>query len=366
MNGQSMYVAKGRAIAARPLVRLLGVVSIIAVALIVAPTAHAAPPTPVLVATSPQSPNTTLTPKIRGSSTGIIISGASLLTAGIDAITAAEGDPVIELFLGIGCAGALLAEGSPQALDADGIEITVEPESTTLVSARQTDETGSSGCSNAIQYQHVKELPPNEEPPAGGDPGGGGGPPATGGDGSPPPAPKLRTIPGSWANNNTPLVTGSAPGADAVRIYADPECKGQIVAKGSVAQFADGLKVTVVDNDVTVFSAVSVANGKVSPCSAPIFYVEDSLTPRTRITMGPGAKTRKRTAIFRFTDSTGAAPGTSFFCKVDKRKWKKCVSPLRVKRLKPKRYTVRVKAIDLAGNVERRGAKRGFKVVAKR
>lgn len=358
MTKQEAIAIKGRAITARPLVRLLGAFAIVVAALVGVPAAQAAPPIPVLVATSPPSPNTTLTPKVRGSSTGIIISGAAAFTWGAGAITAAEGDPVIELFLGVGCGGSPIAEGSPQDLDAEGIQITVEPESTTLVSARQSDETGSSGCSNALQYQHVKELPPVEEPP-----GGGGGPPTSGGDGGAPPAPKLRTIPGGWANNNTPLLTGNAPGADTVRIYADPECKGQVVAKGTAAQFSSGLKVTVVDNDVTVFSGVSVANGKTSPCSAPILYVEDSLSPRTRITMGPAAKTRKRTAVFRFTDSTGSAPGTSFFCKVDKRKWKRCISPLRVKGLSMKRHTVRVKAIDPAGNAEQRGAKRKFKVV---
>ena len=36
------------------------------------------------------------------------------------------------------------------------------------------------------------------------------------------------------------------------------------------------------------------------PCSSPPYYVEDSLTPQTRITMGPASKTRKRKAIFRF------------------------------------------------------------------
>jgi hypothetical protein len=320
-------------------------------------TAAAAPTTPVLTGTTPKSPNTTLTPLVKGSSTGIIISSfPGVGTASM--VTAAEGDPVIEIYEGVGCPGEPVAEGLPAELDADGIQVTVEPETTTLFSARQTDETGSSGCSNAIQYKHVKELPPTEEPPPGNPPGGGGG----GGVGKPNP-PRLRTVPGGWANDNTPIVTGSAPGAEVVRIYADPECKGQPVAKGSVAQFSAGFKVTVVDNDVTVFSAVSVAGGEVSNCSAPILYVEDSMTPRTRITMGPAAKTAKRTAVFRFVDSTGDAPGTVFRCKVDKRKWKKCVSPLKLKGLTRKPHVLRVKATDPAGNSEQRGAKRRFKVI---
>jgi hypothetical protein len=336
---------------------LVCLLTIAALVLAAAPAAQAAPATPVLTGTTPKSPNITLTPLVKGSSTGVIISvfpGASAANM----ITAAEGDPVIELYEGVGCPGEPVAEGTPAELDGDGIEVTVLPESTTLFSARQTDESGSSGCSNAIQYKHVKELPPTEEPPpGGGNPGGGGG-------GEKPSPPRLRTIPGGWANDNTPLVTGSAPGADNVRIYADPECKGQPVAKGSVAQFSAGFKVTVVDNDVTIFSAVSVAGGEVSNCSAPILYVEDSMTPRTRITMGPAAKTAKRTAIFRFVDSTGDhLPGTVFRCKVDKRKWKKCVSPLKLKGLTRKPHTLRVKATDAAGNAERTGAKRRFKVI---
>lgn len=348
-------VAKGRAISARPLLCLLAIAG---VSLAIIPAAQAAPPTPVLTGTTPKSPNTTLTPLVKGSSTGIIISSFPGVTAMGGMITAAEGDPVIEIYEGVECPGEPVAEGSPAELDVDGIQVTVDPETTTLFSARQTDETGSSNCSNAIQYQHVKELPPTEEPPTGGGGGSGGG-----GSGGKPNPPRLRTVPGGWANDNTPLVTGNAPGADTVRIYADPECKGQPVAKGSVAQFSAGFKVTVVDNDVTVFSGVSVSGGEVSNCSAPILYVEDSMTPRTRITMGPAAKTAKRTAIFRFVDSTGDLPGTVFRCKVDKRKWKKCVSPLKLKGLTRKSHTVRVKATDAAGNAERTGAKRRFKVI---
>jgi hypothetical protein len=351
----STDATKGRAIAARPLVCLLAIAGL---GLIAAPAALAAPPTPVLTGTTPKSPNTTLTPLVKGSSTGIIISSfPGVSAAGM--ITAADDDPVIVIYEGVGCPGEPVAEGTAPELDGDGIEVTVLPESTTLFSARQTDESGSSGCSNAIQYQHVKELPPTEEPPPGGSPPGGGG----GGPAGKPSPPRLRTIPGGWANDNTPLVTGSAPGADNVRIYADPECKGQSVAKGSVGQFSAGFKVTVVDNDVTVFSGVSVAGGEVSNCSAPILYVEDSMTPRTRITMGPAAKTAKRTAIFRFVDSTGALPGTVFRCKVDKRKWKNCVSPLKLKGLTRKPHLLRVKATDAAGNAERTGAKRRFKVI---
>jgi len=162
-----------------------------------------------------------------------------------------------------------------------------------------------------------------------------------------------------------PRVTGTAPGAAAVRIYASASCDGPVVAKGSATEFAAGLPIRVVDNDTIVFSAVSLSAEAVSGCSDPVAYVEDSLTPRTRITMGPAAKTAKRKAVIRFTDTTGSSPGTTFLCKVDKKKWKPCSSPLRLTKLRPRRHLVRVKAVDPAGNVETKGAKRGFKVIAR-
>jgi hypothetical protein len=156
---------------------------------------------------------------------------------------------------------------------------------------------------------------------------------------------------------------GSAPGAGSVRIYATPSCEGAVVAKGSAAELAAGLPVRVMDNTAVALSAVAVAGAAVSKCSAPVLYVEDSLTPRTRITMAPGAKTAKRTAVIRFTDTTAGAAGAAFRCRIDKRKWRPCSSPLRLKKLKPRRYTVRIKASDPAGNVEVRGAKRSFRVI---
>ncbi len=112
------------------------------------------------------------------------------------------------------------------------------------------------------------------------------------------------------------------------------------------------------------FYGVSVGpGGGQSRCSDPVYYVEDSTIPHTRITMGPASKTRKRTAVFRFTDTTGDMPGTAFFCKVDRGKWKPCSSPFRVKRLRLRRHTVRVKAIDPAGNTELKAAQRRFRVV---
>ncbi|HET6997397.1 MAG TPA: hypothetical protein VFI03_02320 [Solirubrobacterales bacterium] len=283
-------------------------------------------------------------------------------------IGTADPEASVSIFAGPSCADTALASGSGAQFGGAGIVVGVLDNSENTFSARAAIAGFTSSCSvTPIVYHEVTPVsPPGGGGGGGGEsPGGGGGaPPAT--PSLPPPAPHLRTIPGGWANNNTPLLTGTAPGASTVRIFADPACAGTPVAKASFEQFTAGVPVQVIDNAATVFSAVAVnGSGRASSCSQPVIYVEDSLTPRTRITMGPAAKTAKRKAVFRFIDTTGNAPGTTFFCKVDKHRWKPCASPLRLGKLRPRAYVIQVKAIDPAGNAETKGAKRRFKVVSR-
>jgi hypothetical protein len=364
MNKPSVYGAEGRATAVRPSACLLAAFAVVFSVVLVSP-AQAVPPKPILTGTSPPSPSLDLSPFVRGSSTGVIISSLpSTRLAAVGLSTETEGR-TIALYGQKLCAGPIVKEGTADQLDTTGIQIAVEPETTTFVSATQTDGTGTSSCSNSIEYRHGKELPPPEgpptQPPATSPPGT---PPPVSGKSTPPSSPRLRTIPGGFANDNTPLVTGSAPGAASVRVFTTPDCTGTPVAKGSVAQFAAGLEVQVIDNVVVAFQAISIGpGGAQSRCSEPVYYVEDSTIPHTQITMGPAAKTRHRSAIFRFTDTTASLPGTIFFCKLDRGKWRQCSSPLHLRRLRLKRHTVRVKAIDPAGNVEPKPAKRRFKVI---
>jgi hypothetical protein len=171
-------------------------------------------------------------------------------------------------------------------------------------------------------------------------------------------------VPGGRSNNSLPLVTGSISGAAGVHIYKNSACAGNPVASGPASQLATGFGVSVVENATTRFFGEAVdVNGKVSACSEPVVYTEDSTPPQTRITFGPGVKTRKRVAVFRFTDITDDPPGTTFLCKFDRGHWKACQTPLRLPRLRPKAHRLRVKAIDGAGNEEAAGTAWRFKVV---
>jgi hypothetical protein len=398
-------ITKRRAIAARLLVFLLPVVALgVPVA-----SASGAPATPKLVVTDPVSsqeePANFTLPSVIGEAEpedGVILEGVPI---GFESV----GGPVwntvekptahpnyeIQIFNSTECRGAAIAQGTAATLEGVGIPVAVDANAKTTLSAIQVDPSNlsePSGCSDVLSYWEGN-VPPEPSGGGGGESGGGevggGGGGGTSGPGSTagtsttappgttsshgaigastpagpkPSAPNLHLLPSARANDLTPLVAGSAPGAENVAIYGNANCSGAPVAKGTPSQLSAGFEVSVGKNSSTIFTAVAIA-AQHSGCSEPVSYTEDSTAPRTRITMGPGVKTRQHKAVFRFQDITEDPPGTTFACKVDKAKWKPCRSPFDVKHLKPSHYVVAIRATDLAGNVERKPVKRQFIVV---
>jgi hypothetical protein len=373
MSKPILSAVKGRAITAPPLARLLPVIGICAS--IVAPIAQAAPPPSVaVVKTNPSSeqafPAHSTTPLVFGGEESPETTVVRPRRAGSSPLASGVGpNNKVFIYTDSACSGTPLAEGTMGQFENSGIEVTVLPNSKTDFYATQMDpaEPGvSSECpSDGFPYFESTTvfIPPGEEPAPGGGAEPTGGTPASGGS-APPAAPRIHTVPGGRANDNTPTILGSAPGATAVRIFATPNCAGAVVAKGSPEDLAVGLEVQVADNSVNSFSAFSLVGGNQSACSAPVSYVEDSTAPRTRITMGPGVKTRKHKAVFRFADTTEDPPDTVFLCQVNHKKWAQCSSPFKLRHLHAKAYVLRVKATDSAGNAEAKGAKRRFKVIA--
>ncbi|WP_377320957.1 hypothetical protein ACFJIY_17915 [Pimelobacter simplex] len=82
--------------------------------------------------------------------------------------------------------------------------------------------------------------------------------------------------------------------------------------------------------------------------------VKTDAAPNTVITQKPRRTTKARKATIGFRSTKG---GSTFQCKVDKKAWKSCASPLRLKRLKPGKHTVLVRAIDNSGHVDATPAK---------
>jgi hypothetical protein len=85
----------------------------------------------------------------------------------------------------------------------------------------------------------------------------------------------------------------------------------------------------------------------------------DTTLPDTTITKGPAKETHRTKATFRFEAETGS----TFTCKVDKKKARPCASPFKLKNLTVGKHKVTVTATDPAGNVEKKPATYTWKVL---
>lgn len=235
--------------------------------------------------------------------------------------------------------------------------------------------------------------------------------------GPPPPALEA-TSPPSPASSTTPTIIGQATAGALIKVYKTFDCSGEVVAQGTAEELASpGLTVSVpvAAGTTTNFRTTAEAEGYVSACSSPIAYKQEEpapppppseeggpgtggggatgggpsggtsggstsggtggkssgggghggfayVTPIPRITFGPAAKTRLRRPTFRFVDVTGQ-PFTKFFCKVDRKHWRECSSPMKLGKLKPGSHVFSLKAVNAAGASSASPVKRRFKVV---
>lgn len=84
----------------------------------------------------------------------------------------------------------------------------------------------------------------------------------------------------------------------------------------------------------------------------------DTTPPRTRIVSGPARVGYERLAKFRFSSSEAQS---TFQCKLDKKRWKKCRSPYKLK-VKPGKHLLKVRAIDRFGNADKTPARFSWRV----
>ncbi|UUW89966.1 hypothetical protein [Pimelobacter simplex] len=87
--------------------------------------------------------------------------------------------------------------------------------------------------------------------------------------------------------------------------------------------------------------------------------IKTDAAPNTVITKKPPRSTKARKATIAFKSTKG---DSTFQCKVDKKGWKSCASPLRLKKLKPGKHTVLVRAIDNSGHRDASPAKVTWKI----
>jgi hypothetical protein len=96
----------------------------------------------------------------------------------------------------------------------------------------------------------------------------------------------------------------------------------------------------------------------VTPSPSPTVPPADTKAPATSLRKAQINHARRR-ATFKF--ASGEA-GSSFACKLDKRRFAACTSPKTYKKLKPGRHVFRVRARDRAGNVDATPTVKRFKV----
>jgi hypothetical protein len=89
-------------------------------------------------------------------------------------------------------------------------------------------------------------------------------------------------------------------------------------------------------------------------------WTVDRTPPQTIIVVGPRSARRSRSATFFFRASER---GGTFRCSVDGRRYAPCKSPLRLRGLRRGTHTVRIRAVDMAGNVDRTPAARTWRIV---
>ena len=93
---------------------------------------------------------------------------------------------------------------------------------------------------------------------------------------------------------------------------------------------------------------------------ADIAVDADGTPPTTKIKSHPPARTRRTSVRFRFGSSE---PDSTFRCKLDKRRWRRCAASHEIKDLKAGDHRLRVRATDRFGNTDPTPAQYQFRVV---
>ncbi len=180
-------------------------------------------------------------------------------------------------------------------------------------------------------------------------------------DSTPPAQPTfISTVPASPANDNTPLVKGTAEAGSAVTLYIGPGCSDVVGGFAAAAFASPGILVSVANNTTTTFRATATdVAGNTSPCSSDsITYTDDSIPPETAIDSGPAGLTNDPTPTFTFWGSQSP----SFECKVDAGPWFACTTPYTSFALADGPHRFQVRATDPAGNTDQSPATRDFTI----
>jgi sugar lactone lactonase YvrE len=230
------------------------------------------PAPPTLSSTNPASPANNNTPLILGS---------------------AEPGSTVWLYTNSTCTSAVAANGTAAEFNSPGLAVAVPDNSTTTLFATAIDSLGNPSSCSASSISYVEDSAAPTQPTL------------------------TATTPASPANDNNPLVSGSAEPGSTVNLYTNSTCTSAVAATGTASVFGSpGLDVSVPDNSTTTFFATATdAAGNTSACSSSsISYVEDSSGAPAApvITLGPADMSNDNTPTWEFTGD----PGVTFQCEL--------------------------------------------------
>lgn len=237
---------------------------------------------PTLSSFSPVSPSNSNTPNVIGTT---------------------EAGATVSLFADAGCS-LPLGSGSANGSGSFSVGITVPSDTTTNVFGQITDLAGNSSTCSATSIAYLE-------------------------DSQPPNVPNLTSVaPNGPANNNSPVINGSADANTTVLFFSNAACSTQIGSGSSDGAGTIAYNLSVADNTTTtIYAATQDQAGNVSACSSTfVTYIEDSIGPAINLTsttpIGPAnnnnpmvnGTTDPNTSFTLYSDSactTSIATGTS-------------------------------------------------------
>jgi Bacterial Ig-like domain/Bacterial Ig domain len=129
-------------------------------------------------------------------------------------------------------------------------------------------------------------------------------------DNSAPAAPAITSVTGSPANNNNPVVGGSAEAGSTINLYGNSACTGSTFGSGTVAGGGTFSVTATVPNDSTTdfYGTATDAAGNVSTCSTTHkTYVEDStVLPPVLVSSTPPSPNQNTAPLINGTAEAGS------------------------------------------------------------
>jgi hypothetical protein len=132
-------------------------------------------------------------------------------------------------------------------------------------------------------------------------------------------------------------------------------------ASGDNSGLADPETVAVSPDGTSLYANVELDSAVAWFSREPLVAgpAPDTIAPDTTITGRPKPNTKRRRATFSFISTES---GSSFVCSLDFDGFQPCGSPVRTRKLRRRRHTFEVRAVDAAGNFDSTPATAKWKV----